>query len=121
MVMTNPWPGRRADCGLSAKLTLDIQGIGRCAAGAALSDQQLGQIFDAFEQYEQRVIGPGRHEDLHAMLKTLKQRFEADLTSRERISGPTTIFRPAPVSAIPVSIRADADFPWDDVRRALVG
>jgi hemerythrin-like domain-containing protein len=42
-----------------------------------LTMAQLDVIFDGFEQHEERVIGHGRHEELHAMLKELKRKYPA--------------------------------------------
>ena len=47
------------------------------AAQDALSAPQLDQIHEAFEQHEQKVMGVGGHEELHAMLKKLKQKYPA--------------------------------------------
>jgi hemerythrin-like domain-containing protein len=38
---------------------------------------QLEQIKGRFEQHEETVIGHGRHEELHALLKDLKQKYLA--------------------------------------------
>lgn len=46
-------------------------------AEKALTPAQLDVIFDGFEQHEEKVIGHGRHEELHAMLKELKRRYPA--------------------------------------------
>ena len=46
-------------------------------AESALTALQLDQLYDAFEQHEQKVIGTGRHEELHAMLKRLRQKYPA--------------------------------------------
>ena len=35
---------------------------------------ELDVIFERFEQHEKTVIGHGRHEELHALLKELKRR-----------------------------------------------
>jgi hemerythrin-like domain-containing protein len=40
----------------------------------ALTPAQLDVIFDRFEQHEEKVIGHGRHEELHAMLRDLKRK-----------------------------------------------
>jgi len=47
------------------------------SAEAVLGEQQLDQIYDAFEKHEEKVIGAGRHEELHAILNQLKQKFFA--------------------------------------------
>lgn len=36
-----------------------------------LTPSQLDALADAFEAHETRVVGPGRHEELHALLKGL--------------------------------------------------
>jgi hemerythrin-like domain-containing protein len=40
-----------------------------------LAADRLADIYDAFEAHEDEVIGHGRHEELHAILKGLKQRY----------------------------------------------
>ena len=45
------------------------------AAEKVLTAPQLDQIYEAFEQHEEKVIGAGRHEELHAMLKRLRQKY----------------------------------------------
>ncbi len=45
------------------------------SAETALGEQRLDEIYDAFERHEEKVIGAGRHEELHAMLKGLKQKY----------------------------------------------
>ncbi len=47
------------------------------AAEKALSEPQMAEIFKGFEQHEEKVIGAGRHEELHALLKKLKQKYMA--------------------------------------------
>jgi hemerythrin-like domain-containing protein len=37
--------------------------------------EQLDTIYDAFEQHEEKIIGHGRHEELHKILKTLGQKY----------------------------------------------
>jgi hemerythrin-like domain-containing protein len=41
----------------------------------ALTAAQLDVIFDRFEAHEEKVIGHGRHEELHEMLKDLKRKY----------------------------------------------
>ncbi len=41
----------------------------------ALSSAQLNEIYDSFEEYEERVIGAGRHEELHAMLDSFSLKY----------------------------------------------
>jgi hemerythrin-like domain-containing protein len=45
------------------------------AAEQALPEAQMAQIFEAFEQHEEKAIGAGRHEELHALLRKLKQKY----------------------------------------------
>jgi hemerythrin-like domain-containing protein len=45
------------------------------AAERMLPADQLGRIHDAFEEHEERVIGAGRHEELHELLKKLKKKY----------------------------------------------
>lgn len=45
------------------------------AAEKVLSETQLNGLYDAFEEHEEKVIGAGRHEALHAMLKELQERY----------------------------------------------
>lgn len=40
-----------------------------------LTSGQLDALFDAFEEHEANVIGAGRHEQLHALLKALKDKY----------------------------------------------
>lgn len=44
-------------------------------AESILGEQQLDHIYQSYEQYEQQVMGAGRHEELHAKLKALKQKY----------------------------------------------
>ncbi len=44
-------------------------------AERALTPSQLDGLYDAFEEHEEKVIGQGRHEELHAMLTDLKKRY----------------------------------------------
>jgi hemerythrin-like domain-containing protein len=46
-------------------------------AERTLSPEKLAELFEAFEAHEAEVIGPGRHEALHALLKALKARYTA--------------------------------------------
>ena len=41
----------------------------------ALTPQTLEGIYDLFEDHEERVIGHGRHEELHAMLGEFEKRY----------------------------------------------
>ena len=38
---------------------------------------QLDSIYDAFEQHEEKIIGQGRHEELHQMLNSLRKKYAA--------------------------------------------
>ncbi len=40
-----------------------------------LASPQLDKIHGKFQEHEETVIGHGRHEELHRMLKTLKQKY----------------------------------------------
>lgn len=40
-----------------------------------LRPDQLDMLYAAFEEHEEKVIGKGRHEELHAILKDLKTRY----------------------------------------------
>jgi hemerythrin-like domain-containing protein len=44
-------------------------------ADRVISAEQLESINSAFEEHEEKVIGHGRHEELHAMLDKLKARY----------------------------------------------
>jgi hemerythrin-like domain-containing protein len=44
-------------------------------AERTLPAPELDGIFERFEQHEETVIGHGRHEELHALLKDLKRRY----------------------------------------------
>ena len=46
-------------------------------ADRILTPAQLDDLFDAFEAHEASVIGAGRHEALHALLKSLKAKYSA--------------------------------------------
>jgi hemerythrin-like domain-containing protein len=43
-----------------------------------LTEAQLEQLYEGFEEHEEKVIGPGRHEELHAMLKSLQEKYPAE-------------------------------------------
>ncbi len=40
-----------------------------------LSDKQLEALYEAFENHEANVVGAGRHEQLHALLKRLMAKY----------------------------------------------
>ena len=44
-------------------------------AERTLDKNRLEQIYRAFEEHEEKVIGHGRHEELHRILKELKARY----------------------------------------------
>ncbi len=41
-----------------------------------LSPNQLAHIYEEFEEHEEKVIGHGRHEQLHALLHELQQKYQ---------------------------------------------
>jgi hemerythrin-like domain-containing protein len=45
------------------------------AADRVLSESELEAIYERFEQHEETVIGHGRHEELHALLKALSKKY----------------------------------------------
>jgi hemerythrin-like domain-containing protein len=40
-----------------------------------LTETQLEALYVDFEEHEEKVIGHGRHEELHAMLKNLQNKY----------------------------------------------
>lgn len=46
-------------------------------AEKVLTPNQLEDLFKSFEEFEEKVIGAGRHEQLHELLKTLKSKYLA--------------------------------------------
>ncbi len=44
-------------------------------ADKTLSPEKLDELFEAFEAHEENVIGAGRHEELHGMLKGLREKY----------------------------------------------
>ena len=44
-------------------------------AERVLSPERLESLYEAFEEHESKVIGQGRHEELHALLKSLKSKY----------------------------------------------
>jgi hemerythrin-like domain-containing protein len=40
-----------------------------------LTEAQLDELFKGFEEHEEKVIGQGRHEELHAVLKSLQEKY----------------------------------------------
>jgi hemerythrin-like domain-containing protein len=42
-----------------------------------LTESQLETLYAGFEEHEEKVIGQGRHEELHAMLKRLQEKYPA--------------------------------------------
>ena len=47
-------------------------------AEKVLSATQLGELYESFENHEATVVGPGRHEQLHALLKGLMAKYSSD-------------------------------------------
>ncbi len=46
-----------------------------------LTAAQLGELYESFENHEASVVGPGRHEQLHALLKGLMAKYVPDKRS----------------------------------------
>jgi hemerythrin-like domain-containing protein len=44
-------------------------------AEKVLTETQLEKLYEGFEEHEEKVIGQGRHEELHAMLKNLQEKY----------------------------------------------
>jgi len=44
-----------------------------------LSDETQQQLIDEFEKFEENVIGKGKHEEFHAMLHRLKEKYLDDV------------------------------------------
>jgi hemerythrin-like domain-containing protein len=44
-------------------------------AERVLTETQLVKLYEGFEEHEEKVIGQGRHEELHAMLKSLAEKY----------------------------------------------
>lgn len=44
-------------------------------ADRVIAPQQLESMYEAFEEHEEKVIGHGRHEELHAMLNGLSAKY----------------------------------------------
>jgi hemerythrin-like domain-containing protein len=44
-------------------------------AERVLTETQLVKLYEGFEEHEEKVIGQGRHEELHAMLKSLQEKY----------------------------------------------
>lgn len=45
-------------------------------ADRALSEEKLAELFTGFEGHEEKVIGHGRHEQLHAVLEKLQAKYK---------------------------------------------
>ncbi len=45
-------------------------------AEKVLSPEKLDELFEAFEGHEENVIGAGRHEELHGLLKGLRTKYQ---------------------------------------------
>jgi len=44
-------------------------------ADKMLTEAQLEKLYEGFEEHEEKVIGKGRHEELHALLKNLQEKY----------------------------------------------
>jgi len=44
-------------------------------ADKVLTETQLDKLYEGFEEHEEKVIGHGRHEELHAMLNSLNAKY----------------------------------------------
>ena len=44
-------------------------------ADRVLSEEKLAELFTGFEEHEEKVIGHGRHEELHAVLEKLLAKY----------------------------------------------
>ena len=44
-------------------------------AERVLTGAQLDELYEGFEKHEEEVIGQGRHEELHAVLKSLQEKY----------------------------------------------
>jgi hemerythrin-like domain-containing protein len=44
-------------------------------AEKVLTEAQLDELYKRFEEHEEKVIGHGRHAELHAMLKSLQEKY----------------------------------------------
>ena len=44
-------------------------------AEKVLTEAQLEELYKGFEEHEEKVIGQGRHEELHAMLESLQEKY----------------------------------------------
>jgi hemerythrin-like domain-containing protein len=88
-----------ADMEAAAKPTLDVAAFTRAARGytqllrahihkenhilfemaeRVLAPGELDRLADAFEEHEAKVIGEGRHEELHALLKSLRAKYAVE-------------------------------------------
>jgi hemerythrin-like domain-containing protein len=47
-------------------------------AEKVLTEPQLEKLFEGFEEHEEKVIGKGRHEELHAILGALQEKYPAN-------------------------------------------
>ncbi len=45
-------------------------------ADRVIAPEQMEGIYHSFEEHEEKVIGHGRHEELHAMLNGLKEKYQ---------------------------------------------
>jgi hypothetical protein len=44
-------------------------------AERVLTEPQLEKLYAGFEEHEEKVMGQGRHEELHATLKSLQEKY----------------------------------------------
>ena len=47
-------------------------------AERVLTAPQLETLYEGFEEHEEKVIGQGRHEELHAVLESLQEKYPAE-------------------------------------------
>ncbi|MGZ3937105.1 MAG: hemerythrin domain-containing protein [Flavisolibacter sp.] len=47
-------------------------------AEKVLTETEMETLYKGFEEHEEKVIGQGRHEQLHAMLKSLQEKYPAE-------------------------------------------
>jgi hypothetical protein len=52
-------------------------------AEKVLTGSQLDTLYEGFEEHEEKVIGHGRHEELHAMLKNLQEKYPVEENKRD--------------------------------------
>ncbi len=67
-----------AGLGYAALLRIHIQkenGVFFPMAERVLTGEQLEALYQGFEEYEEKVMGGGRHEELHAVLEGLEEKY----------------------------------------------